>query len=406
MKPYLALAAALAACLLVDCSPKAQGAMAAQLALVRATQTPTDVSFAGGTHDTDWTPFQFFDETRIFLPAKVNGQTVDVMLDSGAGVTSIDSAYAAKAGIKPIGQARIHGTGGDIDAGVATGVTIEIGGVRLKNLTVLVLDLSSVAARIGHPTPVIVGREAFSNLVVDLDLPKQRLAFRDASEWKAPPNAVRVPLVRTASAQRQLPIAVEGQAPTQANFDLGNGAALALPQDFAQTAGVLDGRPESKRLFGGVGGLAPQTITTVKTLSFAGIQLHDVPTCVIAQGRPLNLGMGVLRRFHIMTDYAHDALYAVADPDTVARPFRKERSGLNLDAAGDRLNVVYVSPGSPAEAAGWRVGEAVVAIDGHHIDPGYPGSELSRWASKAAGDIVTLTLLDGSTRKLTLKDYY
>jgi hypothetical protein len=40
------------------------------------------------------------------------------------------------------------------------------------------------------------------------------------------------------------------------------------------------------------------------------------------------------------------------------------------------------------------------------IGPGYLGSRLSHWSEAAAGTNVTLTLAVGSTRKLTLADYY
>jgi S1-C subfamily serine protease len=73
---------------------------------------------------------------------------------------------------------------------------------------------------------------------------------------------------------------------------------------------------------------------------------------------------------------------------------------------GDRLKVTYASPGSPAEAAGWKKGEEITAIDGRPITAAFHGSELSRWRFGPAGKTVSFTLADGSKRSLTLKDYF
>jgi C-terminal processing protease CtpA/Prc len=68
--------------------------------------------------------------------------------------------------------------------------------------------------------------------------------------------------------------------------------------------------------------------------------------------------------------------------------------------------VLLVAPGSPAAETGWKQGDEITAIDGQKIGPAYSGSPLSRWARGPAGSEVTLTLADGSTRKLTLADYF
>jgi C-terminal processing protease CtpA/Prc len=74
--------------------------------------------------------------------------------------------------------------------------------------------------------------------------------------------------------------------------------------------------------------------------------------------------------------------------------------------AKDRLKVLMVAPGSPAERAGLKEGAEIVAVDGKQVDAGYSGSDLSRWPHQAPGTVVKLTLADGSIQPLTLQDYY
>ncbi|WP_228565731.1 hypothetical protein [Myxococcus sp. CA006] len=80
----------------------------------------------------------------------------------------------------------------------------------------------------GHPLPVILGKEAFNQLVVDVDFPNRRVAFHEASCFKAPPRAVRLPLVESAGGQRAVQISIEGRPPIPVLFDVGNGGALSL----------------------------------------------------------------------------------------------------------------------------------------------------------------------------------
>jgi hypothetical protein len=102
----------------------------------------------------------------------------------------------------------------------------------------------------------------------------------------------------------------------------------------------------------------------------------------------------------------HAAEMQINVPNKLAQPFVKDRSGLAGLPSVDRLKVLFVAPGSPAEKGGWKEGAEVIAVDGHKIDAKYSGSELSHWSKQPPGTVVTLTLADGKTRQLILADYY
>ncbi|AEI64928.1 aspartyl protease family protein [Corallococcus macrosporus] len=380
-------------------------------------ERPQDVRkaiFEEGHHSTGFIPFEFFAENRVYIPARVNGQQTQVLLDSGAEMTVVDLAYARELGLKTQGQLAAVGSGGQAQAQLAAGVDIVLGNLRLTGLTVAVIDLAEVARLIGHPLPVILGKEAFNQLVVDVDFPNRRVAFHEASRFKAPPRTVRLPLVESAGGQRAVEISIEGRPPIPVLFDVGNGGALSLFPAYWEQAGLLTGRRSSKTLSGAVGGLRERDVATLKNIQLAGITLKDVPTVFDDAGKSVsssdrllgNLGLAVLGRFRMMTDYATDTLMLVPDDRALRRPFRKDRSGLIALPAEGRLVVKLVAPGSPAASSDWKVGDEIIAVDGEPIGPGYGGTELSRWRYRAAGQTVVLTLKDGSKRRLTLRDYY
>ncbi|QSQ19493.1 aspartyl protease family protein [Pyxidicoccus parkwayensis] len=380
-------------------------------------ERPQDVrraSFVNGHDSTGFIPFEFFNENRVYIPAKVNGHETQVLLDSGAEMTVVDTAYARELGLKTQGQLAAVGSGGQAQAQLAGGVDISIGDLRLTGLTVAIIDLAEVARAIGHPLPVILGKEAFNQLVVDVDFPNRRVAFHEASSFKAPPRAVRLPLVESAGGQRAVQVSIEGRPAIPVLFDVGNAGALSLFPAYWQQAGLLTGRRSSKTLSGAVGGLRERDVATLKHIQLAGVTLKDVPTVFDDAGGSVstsdrllgNLGLAVLGRFRMVTDYATDTLMLVPDARALRQPFLKDRSGLIAIPSEGRLVVKLVAPGSPAAATGWQAGDEIVAIDGQKIGPDYAGTKLAQWRNRASGQTVVLTLKDGSERRLTLKDYY
>ncbi|WP_426732684.1 aspartyl protease family protein [Myxococcus faecalis] len=379
---------------------------------------PQDVRkarFTNGRHTTGFLPFEFFDDNRVFIPAKVNGKPTQVLLDSGAEMTVVDAAYARTLGLKTEGQVAAVGSGGQAQAQFASGVDIGMGNLRLTGLTVAVIDLAPVARMLGHPLPVILGKEAFHQLVVDVDFPNRRVAFHDRAHFKPPAKAVRLPLVESAGGQRAVQLSVEGRPAIPVLFDVGNGGALSLFPAYWEEARLLEGRPSSKTLSGAVGGLRERDVATLKRIELAGVTLENVPTVFDDAGNSIstsdrllgNLGLGVLARFRMLTDYQTDTLMLVPDTRALRQPFRKDRSGLLvLPSSEGRLEVKLVAPGSPAEAAGWKVGEEIVAIDGKPLGPDASNQARSSWRYRASGQTVVLTVKGGEQRRLTLRDYY
>jgi len=94
-----------------------------------------------------------------------------------------------------------------------------------------------------------------------------------------------------------------------------------------------------------------------------------------------NLGAGILTRFRVIFDYAHDCLWLEPRPGTDILPFERNRSGLLTDRREGALEVLFVAPGSPAEAAGWKTGERITAVDGMPVGPAY----VSWWTVRVSG---------------------
>lgn len=371
----------------------------------------TRYRIANGAHTTGFMPFDLFAGTRIYIPAEVNGATTEVLLDSGAEMTVLSTSFARQLGLKTEGQVAAVGTGGVGQAQFAKGVTISLGDITFEDMTVAVIDLDGIGQQIGRALPVVLGKDAFNAFVIDVDFPGKRIAFHEADMFEAPEGMVEQPLTSTGSI-RAVPMSIEGRPPALFDFDTGNGGTLIVYPAYAEANGLLD-RPRSTVMSGAVGGMRESAIMTVARVSIGGMDLNNVPAVVPPPGPSAvdsdrvagNVGLGILARFRMVTDFKRGKVYLSAPAETLAQPFPKDRLGLSLRKTPDAIVVQRVSPNSPAAAAGWQAGELIIAIDGrphHQLGP----QDLRAVITGAAGRTVTLTLADGSTRQLQARDFY
>jgi hypothetical protein len=369
-------------------------------------------TFRAGATSSGWIAFEFFDGDRIYFPARVNGHDTIVLLDSGAETSVIDRAYARAIGLKGQGGVPMMGSGGTDTASLIPGVKIEVGTMTLSDLTIAGADIEAVGKRMGHPLPFVLGDEVFNELAVDIDFAGRRIAFRDPAHLDKPDGAREVPL-RLTQGIRSVPVSIEGGAPIQVDFDIGNGSPLLIYPAYYEKTGMLAGRRTSQALGGAIGGFHAQTMATVKRLTFAGVDFDNVPTDFppatnsavnvnVAQG---NLGLPVIERFRVVADFPHDRLWLTPDPTSIAAPFRRDRLGMSMSERGEDLVVEFVAPGSPAEAAGFKTGERVTLID-RKPRSAWPGESLRALGGEAPGTAVEFTLSTGEERRLKLADYF
>ena len=150
---------------------------------------------------------------------------------------------------------------------------------------------------------------------------------------------------------------------------------------------------------------------TLREVSLAGARFVDVPADFQRQPQPGagsdlagRIGMGLLRRFRVIFDAPHGRLYLAPPADTAA-PFAKDRTGLAVAPEAGVLVVKLVVAGSPAAAAGFKVGDSIAAVDGKAAGD-WTLFQLQDAFDQPAGASVRLRLSGGEERVLKLADYY
>ena len=203
-------------------------------------------------------PFDLFRGQRIMLDGTVNGVVTPMMLDSGAGATSIDRAFADKIGLKGSQSIAIRGASGEIAGQFASGVTLAVGGLKLTRLNVLIFDMSDIARAIGRPIPVVLGREAFKAGIVTIDFPGRKIIFADRGGFRAPAGANRLAMGES-GLRPTVKIGISGLPPVNADLDLGNGGTVILAKSYWSGQPALARLPHAQGQSGGVGVLRNAT---------------------------------------------------------------------------------------------------------------------------------------------------
>lgn len=409
--PYApkALLSWLIVCLL-PCAPAVAAPASAPATQAPGADAPAVVHFVDGAHDSGWLGFEFFRDQRIFLPARVNGRDTVLLLDSGAEMSVLDSAFAASLGLAGTRDVVAKGTGGTQEASFLPAVDVELGSLRLQGIAAAAIDLSEVSAAIGHPLPLVLGNEVFRQTTIEIDFQGRRIRFLDADGFQAPEGFRSLAVLDGPSGIRRVEAHLEGEGPLPFDFDLGNGSPLLLSAGHWQQDGWLRGRRVAGAFGGAIGGMREQQVTRVRSLELAGFELRDLPATLVPpevsalEPEPAagNLGLPVFTRFRLVVDYPRDRLL-LAPAEGMRAPFAHDRSGLFTRREGGVLEVVYVVPGSPAAQAGWRAGERIVAIDG---TPVAELADAGAWRLGEPGRTVSLATDDGRLRQLALADYF
>lgn len=246
---------------------------------------------------------------RVWTDITINGVATEALFDSGSEITVVDLDFAARAVQGEAEDVEARGTGAaSVSAGLVPGVTIGAAGLELAGSVIAVMDLSDISERlVGRPVAAILGREVFDAARLAIDFDAGQVCRIDRA---AEPDGVRRSLV-SRDGIMAFEIAIEGQA-VLADFDTGNRGALLLDATAAETVGLLDGRTETVRSGGGIGGAVDRRVLEVRSVDVAGTVFGAVEAEIDpreSEAGSANIGLGLLTRFYLIVDFAESAIW-------------------------------------------------------------------------------------------------
>ncbi len=357
-----------------------------------------------------WVSFSVTAGNQIRFDAQINGVTAVAVLDTGVTATVASPAFAARAGLKVQPRGMAQAIGGKVAFGWAPTRSMAFGALDRRGGGVTVAALPANATGEATGPDLLVGQDMLAAHALEIDyaarrfrlLPSGRLPFRgEVAPLRIAPEAQVYVTELTLGGKRLRPIIV----------DTGDGTSVTLSQPSWHVARP-SALPTTTTIAYGVGGPQVSTMAIVERLSVGRITARTVelrvePTGGFSQsvGAAGRIGSGFLEGYHVLLDPRAGRMVLSPSASADRLPMRST-SGLLTRFAGDRLRVLHVMRGGPAEAAGWRDGDTICAIDGMPITADYPRSSLPGWSVGAPGRVIAFTLCDGAARTLTLRHFY
>lgn len=340
---------------------------------------------------------------------RVNGKPVKLILDTGAGLNVLTPEAAERLGVKGGIEVQAQGAGSErTKARLVTLDSFQVGDAVVSKDQAVVIPLPEALQCDG-----LVGYSFIRHFATTFDYANARLTFTDPKAFVPPVEAGRTEL-KIVQNHPRIKGALEGQE-GWFTLDTGANGTLTVLTPFSEANKLPEKQGAGKpRIVGkGVGGFTMGSPVTLGSLTLGGFQVPAVPSILSAQRDGAfaatdaigNVGAEILSRFVFTLDYVAKKAYFMKASD-FDRPYRVDRSGAWIDFQKGEFRLAGVAPGSPAEEAGLKAGDQIVAIDGTPLATVHPLS-ANRPLQQPAGTSVKLTFKRGRQEKvveLTLRD--
>jgi hypothetical protein len=226
-------------------------------------------------------------------------------------------------------------------------------------------------------------------------------------------NAANLPLSRTANGHYYYSsFRLNDGAPFTAIIDTGFAGGVQLSAAAAAKA-YPSGLPVTTGAMQTWMGIAVASMTFAPAVSLNGHLVESVelwtepPEADVRHLKPADgiVGMQVLSQFHMLADFGRGRMF-LRPTGVNAAPARRATVGLQGVMRGPAYEVIHVMRNSPAESAGWQVGDKICSVNNVPAAQIAQHPETRDWRRLAAGGTLEFGMCDGSRRKLVSKEFY
>lgn len=298
--------------------------------------------------------------------------TLNFIFDTGASTTFLDSAFARKLNLTVSDDVKIaRGMGGTQQILLTKNHTIRINQLKEDNVDMYLMNIEILSYLYGKTIHGIIGYPLLKKYTAKVNYDKEELSFWTFGKIKYPARGFTIrPNISTFS---YYVTHVEDQKTALFNYMFDTGAALTVlfSTDYLKDNEFIHPkRQKFKKRMQGLGGNVDFDISLMKKIKFGKYSFRNVPINIFEDENnitsyPSNgglLGNEILRRFNCILDYNARQFHFTPNKH-FKDAFDYAYSGLELYLIEDKIIVGDVSENSPAEAAGIRHGDEIIAIN-------------------------------------------
>jgi hypothetical protein len=308
------------------------------------------------------------DEILLRVAMDTSGaHTTWTLLDSGAGLSTLDTTTARGASFRPRGSVRGAAVAQTIEAGLGTLDAVHLGGLTAKSLPVAAVPIPALAS-FGELRPdLILGFSFFVGADVRIDRARGEVVFARPGTAPHAADALGVPFA-IKDGRFVATVDVDG-TPAHLLLDTGSSGSITVDARWAEAHGLL-ARPTTS-LIASVGagtGDSKRTLVRVRRAGLGALAIEAPLVDAITMPEPGDV-VGLIGNevFAMCAATVFDAKARTLwlEPPCRARAAESRahwRLSPRTDAAGTHWVVEKLVPGGSAERAGIRAGDEIVKV--------------------------------------------
>lgn len=298
--------------------------------------------------------------------------SLNFILDTGSGGISLDSTTVAALQIpNQTSDRTIRGIAGIRPVKFAYNLSLSLPGLVVDSLHFHINDYELLSGVYGIRIDGIIGYSFLKRYVVRVDYEKLQIDVFTPGLYKYPKGG-HLMRPRIAGLPIQSGIIREARRfPTRFYLDTGAGLCLLLSEEFCTDSSLFPAkRKRFKTVTEGLGGKKDMEMTVLKEFRLGPYKFKKVPIYIFEDDYNVTsypslgglIGNDLLRRFNVVINYPREEVHLLPNKH-YREAFDYAYSGMGLFADGTDIVVSDVIAGSPADKAGLREGDHVVAMD-------------------------------------------
>lgn len=319
-------------------------------------------------------PFSQLTGGIIILQAKFGEfpDTLNFILDTGSSGISLDSTTVEYLQLKPEASERtIRGIAGIRKVSFLYNQKLTFQGLRIDSLNFHINNYEILTAVYGERIDGIIGYSVLSRYIVKLDYDSMRISFHTKGTIRYPRGGYLLkPVINQLPAQ---PLTVRDENTIHSRFiyDMGAGVCMIFSKDFVDDSNFLDKNKKRWVKEGeGLGGKIDMELMVIREVKIGPYKFRKVPVFIFDDVNNITsypymgglIGNDILRRFNVILNYEKGDFH-ITPNSHFSDLFDYSYSGVELYLINGLILIGDVAKGSPAEVAGLKEGDEVLAIN-------------------------------------------
>lgn len=361
-------------------------------------------------------PFTQLTGGIVIVKAMLNNfpDTLNFVLDTGSSGISLDSTTVSELRLTPQSTDRtIRGIAGIKNVPFLYNQKLKFPKLVVDSLDFHVNDYGILTAVYGERIDGIIGYSIFRKFIVKVNYDSLYLDICTKGTIRYPRGGYLLkPTISNLPIQT---LRVKDAVTINSRFlyDIGAGVCMMLSRDFVSDSAFLHKKRRLLTKEGeGVGGKIDMHVTVIKEVKLGPFRFRSVPTYIfddefnVTQYPTLGglIGNDILRRFNTIFNYDKRDFYLTPNSH-FNEPFDYSYSGVELYYVEGNIIVGDVAKGSPAEEAGLKENDIVIAINNnfaqnlnaYKIALQVANSKI-KFIVRRAGELVEISFKTGSIR--------